>query len=401
MPMIITEQMVQDATGVATHLHRALTGVLQLPQVRGRRAATLAIELGVGRMTCQRIAKLGKLDYEGEGLTPRLLVELPGVNGLRQFLEAVIGAGSPREVLTDAFAAVDSFEDFLDGINLSQTAFASALLLHDEGSNPDRLRERRLNLFEAASAVTGQSADATISMMAIRPSDHEGFNFEQIAVRGYAQMRASGSTMPIRLPINMAYSDYRNVTSDEAAREPQELIESFCTKPLPSIDTRVIKAEHLAQLINPEHIPTGEPFDCFAIQHSQWNITDPGPHKALWLYIDYPTRHCIFDLFLHKEMAQANRISGDCHLWGTSLLAPPEDLWTTRFADQVQFMELGSGTGGAASVKYERHKELAEHMFQRHGWDPAEFIGFRCEMELPVWRSGVCIVMEHIGASSS
>jgi hypothetical protein len=345
-------------------------------------------------MTCQRIAKLGKPEDLVKGSEPRLLAELPGVNGLRQFLEAVIGAGVSRDDLADAFAAVNAFEDFLGRVSLSQTAFASALLLHDEASNPEQLRERRLNLFDAASAVTGQSADVTISMMAIRPSTHEGFNFEQIAVRGYAQMRASGSTMPIRLPINMAYSSYRNVTSDEAARQPQELIEAFCTKPLPSIDTRVIKAEHLAQLINPEHIPTGEPFDCFAIQHNQWNITDPGPHKALWLYIDYPTKHCIFDLFLHRSMAETNRLSGDCHLWGTSLLAPPKDLWTTRFADQVQFTELGTGIGGTASIKYGRHKKLVEHMFERHGWNAADFVGVRCEMDLPIWRSGICVVME-------
>ena len=394
MPIILTEHMVQDATEVATRLCGALTEVLQLPQVQGRRAATLAIELGVGRMTCQRIAKLGKSEYLAKYSGPRLLVELPGANGLRQFLEAVNGTGVPRENLARAFAAVDDFESFLAGINLSQTAFASALLLHDEAANPDQLRERRLNLFDAASTVTGQSADATISMMAIKPGQHDSFNFEQIAVRGYSQMRASGSTMPIRLPMNMAYSDYRNITGDEAAREPQELIEKFCTRPLPSIDARVIKAKHLAHLVNPEHIPTGEPFDCFATQHNRWKIGDPGRHKALWLYIDYPTRHCIFDLFLHRGIAESHRLSGDCHLWGTSLLAPPEDLWTTRFADQVQFTELGTGTGGTASIKYGRHKELVEHMFERYGWNAADFVGVRCEMDLPIWRSGICVVME-------
>ena len=397
MPDILTDRTIAKASRIAKQLHRGFSDVLQLPLIKGHRAAELSRELGVGRMTCQRILKL----CDGETPSPNLLAEIPGINGLRHFLSALEKAGVQSRQLTNANAAVHAFAEFLHNSGLTQTRLAEALSLHYQTTDPERQRTSRRNLFDAAATITGQSADVTISMMAIRPSHDEKFNLEQIAIRGYAGMRASGSAMPIRLPINMAYSEYRNVTSDEAAREPQELIESFCTKPLPSIDTRVIKAEHLAQLVNPEHIPTGEPFDCFAIQHTQWNITDPGPHKALWLYIDYPTRHCIFDLFLHKEIAQANRLSGDCHLWGTSLLAPPEDLWTTRFADQVQFMELGSGTSGAASVKYDRHKELAEHMFERHGWDTAEFIGVRCEMELPVWRSGVCVVMEHIGASSS
>jgi hypothetical protein len=389
--------MIRDAAQVASCLDRALTDVLQLSSVSGRRAATLATELGVGRMTCQRITKLGKRGVDSSPPGPRLLADLPGVSGLRQFLEALVRHGTPRATLADALQAVDAFDAFLRSIDLSQTAFASALLLHESSSHPDRLRDRRARLFEAASAVTGQSADVTISMMAIRPTEQADFNFEQIAVRGYAGMQASGSAMPIRLPINMAYSDYRNVTGDEAAREPQQLVESFCTTPLPSIDSRVIKEQHLAHLVNPEHIPTGEPFDCFATQHNQWNITDPGPHKAIWLYVDYPTRHCTFDLYLHHGMAEHNVVSGDCHLWGTSLLAPPEDLWMTRFADQVVFTRLGAGTEGATSPAYARHQALTEHMFQSHDWPADDFVGFRCEMELPVWRSGLCLILEQQG----
>ena len=399
MPTILTQQMVLNAAKVADLLYQSFTSVLQLPNVQGRRAATLATELGVGRMTCQRITKLVKRPVEGAP-GPTVLIDLPGVRGLSQILEALARHGTPQAELVDALAAVEAFAAFLRSINLSQTAFASALLLHDAGTDPQRLRERRSRLFEASSAVTGQSADVTISMMAIRPNQHEHFNFEQIAVRGYAGMRASGSAMPIRLPINMAYSDYRKVTGDEAAREPQQLIESFCTTPMPSIDTRVIKEQHLAHLVNPEHIPTGEPFDCFATQHTQWSITDPGPHKAIWLYVDYPTRHCTFDLYLHHTMAERNVVSADCHLWGTSLLAPPEDLWMTRFADPVEFTRLGTGTEGAASAAYARHQALSQHMFTHHGWTADEFVGFRCAMELPVWRSGLCLILESVSPSS-
>ena len=394
MPAILTDRTIAEATRIAKGLHSAFAAVLRLPLIRNQRASELARQLGVGRMTCQRITKLAKMSPSPPPTGPGLLADLPGVNGLHQFLEAIVQAGTSRELLDDAFTAVEDFDAFLRDICLSQTKFASALLLHDQASDPDRLRQRRATLFDAASAVTGQAADATISMMAIRPSQEQTFNIEQIAVRGYAGMRASESAMPIRLPINMAYSDYRNVTSDEVAREPQELIESFCTRPLPSIDARVIKAEHLAHIINPEHIPTGEPFDCFAMQHTQWKIKDMGRHKAIWLYVDYPTRHCTFDLYAHRSIAGLNDASGDCHLWGTSLLAPPEDLWMTRFTDQMQFTVLGPGTDEASSAVYARHQALTQHMFEQHEWDANDFVGFRCEMELPIWRSALCVVLE-------
>ena len=394
MPTILTERSIRDAEAVARHLQAALTPVLRMPAVDGKRAATLVSELGVGRMTCQRIMSLTKIPDDAEAPGPELLVDLPGVAGLREFLEAVIRVGVPRSTLAEAFSAADAFEAYLRDLGLSQTGFASALSLFHDTTDPDRLRDRRAKLFDATAAITGQAADLTTSMMAIRPSSHGAFNYEQIAVRGYAGMRASGSAMPIRLPMNMAFSDFRNVTGEEAAREPQKLIESFCTRPLPSIDSRTIKAQHLAHIINPEHIPPGEPFDCFAIQHNRWNIDEPGDHKAIWLYVDYPTRHCIFDMYLHRSMEAHLKIHGDCHLWGTSLLAPPEDLWMTRFADQMRFSELGPGTAGASSAIYPRHAELAAHMFGDQAWDAGEFIGFRCEMELPVWRSGLCLIME-------
>ena len=383
MTIILTDQMLEEAAKVAGGLHTSFSGVLELPNVAGRRASTLSNELGVGRMTCQRITKLGKLTRDDSAPGPRLLAELPGVSGLRQFLDALLKQGTPRSALLGAQEAVDAFDLYLRDLGVSQTAFASALLLHDAAADPERRCQQRRKLFDAASAVTGQSADATISMMALQARERQDFNFEQIAVRGYSGMRASESAMPIRLPINMAYSDYRNITGDEAAREPQALVELFCTSPLPSIDSRIIKQQHLAHLVDPAHIPTGEPFDCFATQHNLWNVTGGGPHKAIWLYVDYPTRHCTFDLYVPHGMEQMNVVSGDCHLWGTSLLAPPEDLWMTRFADQIEFTRLGTGTENAVSSAYTRHRELTEHMFEHHGWDPAKFVGFRCEMTFP------------------
>ena len=76
---------------MACRLQAALMPVLQSPPVQGKRAATLASELGVGRMTCQRIMKLARIPGDRESHGPSLLADLPGVGGLREFLEALVG----------------------------------------------------------------------------------------------------------------------------------------------------------------------------------------------------------------------------------------------------------------------------------------------------------------------
>ena len=246
--------------------------------------------------------------------------------------------------------------------------------------------------------MLGQSMDSTISILGFKFSTQAGANFEQVAIRGYTGITASHSAMPIRLPINAAFSDYRKVEGSEAAREPQKLIESFCSSPLPIIDSREIKEKNLAHIINPENIPDGVPFDCFAQQHSMWNIDSPGKHKAIWLYIDYPSRSCTFDIYLHENLARLNTMSADSHLWGTSLLAPPEDLWMTRFSNQTSFTELGRGISGAHSKYYARHQELTAHMFETNKWNPNDFLGFRCQIRMPVWRSGICHILRSQGS---
>ena len=387
MPPILTERHISDATKVAERLHKGFVPIMQLPAVKGFRASELAIHLAIGRMTCQRIVKFSS-DLPP---TSELLTEIPGVSGLREFLIALRHEGTPEAVLCDADSAVDNFAHFLTSIGLSQTALATALSLHFEATDPKHRLARRKKLFEATSSVLGQSMGTTISILAFKFNPGTDTNFEQIATRGYTDISVSHSAMPIRLPINAAFSDYRKVEGSEAAREPQELIKEFCSTPLPSIDTRMIKEKNLAHIIDPENIPNGELFDCFALQCAKWNVTPLGKHKALWLYIDYPSRSCTFDVYLQKNLADANRISADCHLWGTSLLAPPEDLWMTKFTGQLTFTELGQGISKSDSSHYKSHKELTLNMFKKKNWNPAEFVGFRCEIEMPIWRSGICI----------
>jgi hypothetical protein len=46
---------------------------------------------------------------------------------------------------------------------------------------------------------------------------------------------------------------------------------------------------------------------------------------------------------------------------------------------------LGVGLGMADTAVWSRHRALMSHMFALVGWSPDDFIGFRCEIEYPVW----------------
>lgn len=400
MPIILSQRVIEEASSVADQLNEAFSYVLALPQLKGRRASILTTELGVGRMTCQRLVKLYKHHSNtstSSNSGARVLIDLPGVTGLKQFLDAVELAGTPRHLLEKAFIAVERYDAFLQDIDMSQSKLASALLLLDQTNDPIQLRSTRNHFYDSAAAVTGQSTDATISIMAIRPSTRNNLIQEQIATHGYAQMRTIGPAMPIRLPIDMAYSDYKSVFDQNISNQKPQLVEHFCTQPLPLIESKEIKSNNLPNLIYPENVPSGEPFDCFVTQDSIWTSKDNEyKNTAIWLYIDYPTRHCVLDLYLHKSLMTHYKLTGNSHMCGTPLSPTPEGLWMKQFSDQIKFLQLGPGTANAESKAYSRHKHLTENMFENHEWNAEDFVGYRCEMELPIWRSGICIMMDVI-----
>ena len=385
MPSFLTEKDIKNASKVTISLQKEFSAVLEFPLLNGLRSSLVAKKLGVNRMTCQRISKLQTTDC----VTPLLLIEIPGVSGLLEFLDGMKNAGTPQKKLEGAMSAVEAFSNFLRKLNLSHTKLMHEISLHFEATNPKQRLARRKKLFEAASAVMGQSADTSISMMALTSKKDLPSYFEQIAIRGYSQIRAIHSSMPIRIAPNAAFSNYRKIGNDEVERNKPVLIEQFCSTPLPTIDTRKIKEQNLAQIINPEHLPIGEPFDCFASQHNIWNVKAETNSNSILMYNDYPTKSCIFDIYLHSLIDERLRITSDCHLWGTALLAPPEDDWMKRFTEDCDFKVLGRGTALADSSNYSKHKALTQHMFDLMGWDPNDFTGYRCEVQMPIWRSGI------------
>jgi hypothetical protein len=46
---------------------------------------------------------------------------------------------------------------------------------------------------------------------------------------------------------------------------------------------------------------------------------------------------------------------------------------------------LGPGTASAASEAWDRQRQLTESVFELGGWNPAEFVGYRCDVPEPMW----------------
>jgi len=112
--------------------------------------------------------------------------------------------------------------------------------------------------------------------------------------------------------------------------------------------------------------------------------------------INYPTRHLIFDVFLHRDMEREFRPGIDVQLWAPNLDTRPADRWLTRFPDVPRLQLLGTGVAHAQTPAYPRYVELVRTFFDQVGWSPEDFVGFRCEVDYPIWRSGYFMSFEHL-----
>jgi len=67
-----------------------------------------------------------------------------------------------------------------------------------------------------------------------------------------------------------------------------------------------------------------------------------------------------------------------------------------RFPSQPRLELLGYGLDRMHTASYPRQRELATFLFDHLGWDPNDFVGFRCELPHPIWRAGYCMSFEYI-----
>jgi hypothetical protein len=124
-------------------------------------------------------------------------------------------------------------------------------------------------------------------------------------------------------------------------------------------------------------------------------------HPALgevWSMITFPARRLVFDVYLHRDIARRCIPLLEAHLWNINVGQQGLWRWSTRFPGGPKLVLLGQGLGNAATDAYARHHELTAHMFQLADWDSNQFVGYRCDVPYPIWRSGYCMLFDFTGS---
>lgn len=408
-PLPLTSDEASRAQRVAERLYADLSKLLEPLPPRHRGASALSRHLEVVRNTCQRV--LGALQ-DGE---PSLetLAKLPGVKGLDQFIDALERNGHDKSDADLARAAVREFKNLLSSCGGSHAKFAARLAASGQvyDDSPEASVQVRADLFAAAAGVMGRTVGVLTNVNLFwRGPGPDSARDEQVLHRVLASGLIENTVTPAGMPSMLTSGDTLDWCDPSKTGQafldrspvrgatPQALLAPFCSSPFPTVTTRGTQSNQI-QVIDPAEMDGPTTFDLVTAKRSYHPILDEASGKQtldeVWVLNNTPTRHMIFDVYLHREMEREYRPAIDALLWNPGLTVPGENRWAARFPSQPRLELLGPGLGRAASAAYPRQRELTAFLLDQLSMREDDFVGFRCELAYPIWRAGYCMSFEH------
>lgn len=404
----LSSEDLQQVDRATRRLHEGIRALLVACPEEFRNASGLARLLGIDRTTCQRAVFATGSAYTG----PAMIERLPGVKGLRAMVEAAGRTDPPisPDAVQRLDAAVDQYSSTVERVSgsvaeLLRRIEATPLLPEAAaaGSGVNDRQGAREHLFEASAKITGRCSECWVAVYVYHPDPDRSSVIHIDRVNGLVGHVARPDAVPL------TFHSFTSSKVDEAGKQPafRPLVEgaedgspatvlrNFSSEPLPVVSTRQPN-EFMVQAIDADPQTIGHPVDLMfgtrgIMPHP---ATQTPPIEEAWALVNFPARTMLFDIYLHRDLARQCIPSLDAHLWRPDFAQQTGDRWQTRFDDSPKLQLLGTGLANAHAQQYARHAELTRFLFAQIGATSGNFVGYRCEVAYPMWRTGYCVGLD-------
>lgn len=404
--VVLTSAHLAEAQQLAERLYAGVRMAYECIPREHQPVAALARYIGMERTVCQRLISA----VANGAVSPETLTRVPAPKTIMAIADALIGMGQYSvESLRTAAEAIDEFFLRVGG---SQRAFGLALYRADapmpsdaaghelpSGSAPviDDETRRRQRIFElgrqSMRARTG--VQTLISIHALSTAFPGRIDLSHL--RGVLNHQSDLGGVPLAI----TYFRGDNTTPQPGEIIPPRyipdvpppgpcILENFCSTPLPTISQRD-RDGIVSYIVNSSPETMGQTFDLVMCDQLLGVRRQPGTYKLrideMFAFINYPCEALIFDVYLHRSLAIKCIPGLDVHVTTPTMSDPlKNDRWVTRLPSSPDLIVLGAGLAKASSKLCPRQAELTAELFRRYGYNPAEFVGFRCEERYPEWR---------------
>ena len=354
----------------------------QAPQEFGR-------QLKLNKNLAWKVSKIVQTDDPSVALS-----QMPGGPGIKIFLRSVERAGANLTLLETARGAVREYEDLIrvhSGDRATLEIMASEL---SQTGRRQRDEYHRKLLFQGASYVWGAHARVALKVGVVGPSGQPGaLDFASVnALIGFRRFRPDVTwVMATRRSRNddgseMSTSASEAIDERYAQADQAPLMADFCSQPLPELRRVASPTGTNFELVEG---PVGNagvrscvvgaiqrqiPYCC--TPENEW-----GEHTAI---CDTPAELLIVDLFIHERFTFA--IPPEAALYselGARVPYPARGRDHNRLPLNEPLQDLATGSLLVATPEVPRYRQMVQTVFDRMGWDPTKFHGFRMKIAYP------------------
>ena len=350
-------------------------------------------ELGVNKNLAWKISKVIQADDPALGLQ-----QMPGAAGIKIFLRALKAAGIEASLAEAVRESVGAYEELIKvhaGDRATLEMMGSTL---SPSGDPQRDEHHRKLLFQGASYLWGVQARVSLKIGIVGPSSRPHMlDFASLnALVDFRRLRSDVSWVMASRHANfddgsnMPGSPTEPIDRRYTAADEAPLMADFCSKPLPDLRRRAKKHGSTFELVEGPVGKTGAITCVFGM--IQRNIPaygdsedDYGRHLAT---CDTPSQLLVLDLLIHKDFTFA--IPPEPALCSLAAVPSPPPLADRKYLplhDRLQ--DLGMSPVPAVTPEVPRYARMLQQMYERTGWKPEEFHGFRMKIPYPAFPTSV------------
>lgn len=356
-------------------------------EARGN-ARVLARTLSLDLALCQGV--LDAVHALGDGM--RTVAMLPGKVATHRFAHALDRKmGRANETLAVALA---QYTEVMDLIGSTPAIAASRIDEQMRGFShpPDpaaALINARRASFEAMSKFTSSWSDMVTDTRLLQRDGTDPKLLMETALTSQIGLRTRGIGFPIASHSWQTGKDIAEMFSqDGVAREPRRplLVKEFSTYPLPIVSSRQEGGSNMS-LIDVRLDETLESVD-LAQERIASRLPAPSSEDPLWscaVSSRSPTQRLVITYFMPRLLAERSVVTGAGYFWHPGLTGDPAMHWHEQLPGRLIPESLGGGLEGAGHASQPRIARMAEYLFDRCRAEPAEYLGYRLDIEYPVW----------------
>lgn len=318
------------------------------------------------------------------------LEQMPGAAGIKIFLRSVERAGVDQAMVQAAREAITGYEQLI-AVHSGDRATLEMMGCELSPARQQRDEHHRKLLFQGASYVWGVQARVNLKVGIVGPGSGPGL-LDFASINGLIDFRRiRGDVAWV-----MATRQSRNDDGTEMATSASEpidpaaspgmppLMTEFCSRPLPELRRVVYGSVTSFELVEGPVGNTGALTCIFGaiqrhIPYYRTPTNELGEHSAV---CDIPAELLILDVFFHEQFTFA---VPEPFLY-SELGAPPypgRGRERHRLPLNEPLQDLGAGPLPLATPEVPRYNQMVQAAFERTGWDPAQFRGFRIKIAYP------------------